>query len=53
MGEWVHTCNNLDNGQVIAFGAHTYFNGAKCAILIIKKTCYVCLSTPILVMDKR
>jgi hypothetical protein len=53
MGEWVHTCNNLDNGQVIAFGAHTYFNGCKMCHIDIKKTCYVLLSTLILVMDKR
>jgi hypothetical protein len=39
--KWVHTCNDLDNGQI-----HTLI-GAKCVILITKTTCYVWLSTHI------
>jgi hypothetical protein len=29
MYEWVHTCNDLGNEHVVAFGTHTKFNGCK------------------------
>jgi hypothetical protein len=37
MQEWVHTCSDLGSGQVVAFRAHTFFNGCKMHCIGSKK----------------
>jgi len=56
MQEWVHTCSDLGSGQVVAFRAHTFFNGCKMHC-IGNKNNLLCMNgytyVVMLIMDKR